>query len=66
MLTTFLDPRFADVKNLPLPQGAKFLTKSELSDVSILVTAILQVQRNPLSQSGIIKKNIATSHRWTD
>lgn len=49
MLTTFLDPRFADGKNLPLPQGAKFLTKGELSDVSILVTAILQVQRNPLA-----------------
>jgi DNA-binding NarL/FixJ family response regulator len=48
MLTTFQDPRFADARNLPLPQGAKFLTKGELSDVSILVTAILQVQRNPL------------------
>ena len=48
MLTTFQAPRFADARNLPLPQGAKFLTKGELSDVSILVTAILQVQRNPL------------------
>jgi DNA-binding NarL/FixJ family response regulator len=51
MLTTFLDPRFADIKNLPLPRGARFLTKGELSDVSTLVTAILQVLRNPLSHT---------------
>jgi len=49
MLTSFLDPRFADLKNLPIPRGAKFLTKSELGDITTLVTAILQVQRNPLS-----------------
>ena len=58
ILTTFLDPRFADVKNLPLPQGAKFLTKSELSDVSILVTAILQVRRNPLTNVTHHKKKV--------
>jgi DNA-binding NarL/FixJ family response regulator len=51
MLTTFLDPRFADIKNLPLPRGARFLTKGELSDVSTLVTAILQVLRNPLAHA---------------
>jgi DNA-binding NarL/FixJ family response regulator len=51
MLTTFLDPRFADIKNLPLPRGARFLTKGEQSDVSTLVTAILQVLRNPLSHT---------------
>ena len=49
MLTTFLDPRFADIKNLPLPRGARYLTKGELGDTSILVTSILQAVRNPLS-----------------
>jgi DNA-binding NarL/FixJ family response regulator len=49
MLTTFLDPRFADIKNLPLPHGTRFLTKGEINNVSVLVTAILQVKRNPLS-----------------
>jgi DNA-binding NarL/FixJ family response regulator len=53
MLTTFLDPRFADLKNLPIPRGAKFLTKSELGDITTLVTAILQVQRHPLSHAKI-------------
>lgn len=51
MLTSFLDPRFADIKNLPLPHGTRFLTKGELSDVSTLVTAILQVKRNPLAHT---------------
>lgn len=48
MLTTFMDPRFTGANNLPLPKGSRFLTKSELSNVSTLVTAILQVMRNPL------------------
>jgi len=56
MLTTFLDPRFADLKNLPLPEGAQFLTKGELGDISVLVIAILQSQRNPLSHKKNVKK----------
>jgi DNA-binding NarL/FixJ family response regulator len=51
MLTTFIDPRFTGTNNLPIPKGAKFLTKGELSDVSVLVTSILQVMRNPLSHA---------------
>ena len=56
MLTTFLDPRFADLKNLPLPEGAQFLTKGELGDISVLVIAILQSQRNPLRHKKNVKK----------
>ena len=51
MLTTFKDPRFADIKNLPLPRGTRYLAKGETTDVSIVVTAILQALRNPLYQS---------------
>lgn len=51
MLTTFMDPRFTGTSNLPLPKGARFLTKNELSDVSTLVVSILQVLRNPLSHA---------------
>jgi len=51
MLTTFIDPRFAGTNNLPIPKGAKFLTKGELNDISVLVTSILQVMRNPLSHA---------------
>jgi DNA-binding NarL/FixJ family response regulator len=49
MLTTFFDPRFTGTHNLPLPKGTRFLTKSELTDVSTLVISILQVVRHPLS-----------------
>jgi DNA-binding NarL/FixJ family response regulator len=51
MLTTFIDPRFTGINNLPMPKGARFLTKGQLSDVSTLVTSILQVMRNPLSHA---------------
>ena len=51
MLTTFIDPRFTGKNNLPIPKGARFLTKGELNDVSVLVTSILQVMRNPLSHA---------------
>lgn len=57
MLTTFSDPRFADAKNLPLPNGTKFLTKGQLGDISVLVTSILQVHRNPLFHSEIPKRS---------
>ena len=49
MLTTFSDPRFTGTDNLPMPKGTKFLTKSELTNVSTLVISILQAVRNPLS-----------------
>ena len=51
MLTTFMDPRFTGTNNLPLPKGARFLTKDELIDISTLVISILQVLRNPLSHA---------------
>jgi len=57
MLTTFIDPRFTGTSNLPLPKGTRFLTKGELNDVSILVTSILQVMRNPLSPSKQLKRS---------
>jgi DNA-binding NarL/FixJ family response regulator len=57
MLTTFIDPRFTGTNNLPLPKGTRFLTKGELNDVSILVTSILQVMRNPLSHSKQLKRS---------
>lgn len=59
MLTTFIDPRFTGTTNLPLPKGTRFLTKGELNDVSILVTSILQVTRNPLSPSRQLKRSSA-------
>jgi DNA-binding NarL/FixJ family response regulator len=57
MLTSFVDPRFADTRNLPLPQGARFLTKGELNDVSILVSAVLHACRNPLAGTKQAKRS---------
>jgi DNA-binding NarL/FixJ family response regulator len=59
MLTSFLDPRFADLKSLPIPRGAKFITKGELSDISTLITAILQVRRNPILHTKNLKQSTA-------
>lgn len=46
-LTSYSDPRFADPQNLDIPEGSMYLTKGKLSDVSTLVTAILQVRHLP-------------------
>ena len=49
ILTTFSDPRLADSRNLPIPIGAIYVTKSKLHDASILLTAILQSKHRPLA-----------------
>ena len=51
ILTTFSDPRLADSRNLELPTGTMYFTKSKINDVSILLTAILQVKHLPLSHN---------------
>lgn len=49
ILTSFSDPRLADSRNLPIPTGAIYFTKSKLHDASILITAILQSKHRPLA-----------------
>jgi two-component system nitrate/nitrite response regulator NarL len=51
LLTSFSDPRLADSKNAPLPKGAIYFTKSQMHDISVLFTAIIQVKHLPLSQA---------------
>jgi len=65
MLTSFSDPRFADSRNLPLPQGTIFFRKNEIHDISTLTTAILQVNRNPLirNRTSLKIQNPLTSHQ---
>lgn len=46
-LTSYSDPRFADPQNLDIPEGSMYLTKGKLTDVSNLVTSILQVRHLP-------------------
>jgi two-component system, NarL family, invasion response regulator UvrY len=49
ILTSFSDPRLADIRNQDLPRGTLYFTKSRLSDVSVLFTAILRVKHLPLA-----------------
>ena len=55
LLTSYTDPRISDPSSRALPQGTIFLTKSRLSDMHELTTAILQVKVWPLDS----KRNAA-------
>lgn len=47
ILTSYSDPRVANPDSLPLPRSAKFITKSSLTDVRILIKSILELKQNP-------------------
>ena len=63
MLTSYSDPRLADSKNSPLPKGSLYFTKSQIHDVSILFTAIIQVKHLPLSET---RKTLTRDFRLTE
>lgn len=48
-LTSFTDPRFLDPNNLRIPTGSMYFTKSQVQDVSVLITAILRAKSFPLT-----------------
>jgi DNA-binding NarL/FixJ family response regulator len=48
ILTSYSDPRVANPDSLPLPKGARFLTKSKLTDFRPLVKAVLELKHIPL------------------
>jgi DNA-binding NarL/FixJ family response regulator len=50
-LTTYLDPRFADVRNKSLPQGSRYLVKSEVENVAQIISVILQTKHRPYNQN---------------
>lgn len=47
MLTSFSDPRIWQPDAAPLPRGCRFVTKSNLSDFSKLVTEVLSARKTP-------------------
>ena len=63
LLTSFTDPRLADSKNSQLPQGTLYFTKSQMHDISILFTAIIQVKHLPLIQT---RKPLTQDFRLTE
>ena len=50
-LTTFLDPRFADVQNLQPPPGSRYLVKSEVSNMAQLTSILLQTKHRPFTNN---------------
>lgn len=47
ILTSYSDPRVANPDSLPLPKGAKFITKSKLTDIGPLTKAIIELRHLP-------------------
>lgn len=48
LLTSYTDPRVHDPSNLQLPKGCRFLSKSQMTDIKILVQEILIARSKPL------------------
>jgi DNA-binding NarL/FixJ family response regulator len=63
ILTSFSDPRLADPRNSPLPKGSLYFTKSQMHDISVLFTAIIQVRHLPLNDT---RKTLTQEFRLTE
>ena len=49
ILTSYTDPRVIDPHSTALPKGSRFVTKSQLTDLSPLIRMILELKSLPLS-----------------
>lgn len=49
LLTSYLDPRIHDPSNSQLPKGCRFVSKSELVNMKILVEEVLIARNKPLA-----------------
>jgi DNA-binding NarL/FixJ family response regulator len=49
LLTSYLDPRIHDPSNSQLPRGCRFISKSELVNMKILVEEVLIARKKPLA-----------------
>lgn len=48
LLTTFTDPRLHDPNERPLPQGTRYLVKTQLDDPELLRSTIIDAKQNPM------------------
>lgn len=55
LLTSFTDPRIHDPANSSLPRGCRFVSKSGLQDIKVLVQEILIARNKPLQGSQLKK-----------
>lgn len=49
LLTSYLDPRIHDPSNSQLPRGCRFISKSELTNMNLLIEEILIARVKPLA-----------------
>ena len=63
LLTSYTDPRVHDPSNSQLPRGCRFLSKSEMTDIKVLVQEILIARNKPLS---VNKNKRSTVNSLTD
>jgi DNA-binding NarL/FixJ family response regulator len=50
-LTSYLDPRFADSRNIALPKGSRYLVKSEIENLAQVISVVLQTKHKPFNQN---------------
>jgi DNA-binding NarL/FixJ family response regulator len=50
-LTSFVDPRFADIRNRAIPAGSRYLVKSEITNISQVISVLLQTKHRPFNEN---------------
>lgn len=63
LLTSYTDPRIHDPSNSQLPKGCRFISKSELADIKILLEEIIIARNKPFAA---VKQRKASDHKLTD
>jgi DNA-binding NarL/FixJ family response regulator len=48
LLTSFSDPRLSPAQGIALPRGTRYLTKSKIDNMAIVLTVVLQAKFSPL------------------
>jgi DNA-binding NarL/FixJ family response regulator len=50
-LTSFQDPRFASISGVSAPRGSRYLVKSEIENISQVISTILQTKHRPFNEN---------------
>ncbi len=50
-LTSYQDPRFASISGVAAPRGSRYLVKSEIENISQVISTILQTKHRPFNEN---------------
>ena len=50
-LTSYQDPRFASIHGVSAPKGSRYLVKSEIENISQIISTILQTKHRPFNEN---------------